>query len=586
MRANPFFRPLALVLCLMLLLSTLSACGTPTAAPSAEASAETTTDEVESSVSEEPPVVSDTPQESTAVSAVEADSATETATAPGAFSLPICEETETISYWFEMSPMVASYLNTMNDNITYQLLEELTNVHLDFWAVTDETDQKFNLMVASGDYADIMVWGSRYYAGGAIKAVEDGVFMELTDVIDEYMPNYAYRISDPDVYGQIVMSDGNIGEIFTLNRNPVKPGLGPIARKDWLDDLGIDPASIVTYDDYHEMLTLFKNEKGATSALYLGPNGVPSGNYLTAGYGIAAYTDVTSATGAYYQDNGVVSYGPIQPAFKDYLTMIHTWYDEGLISPDYLSNSDVQVSAGDVTDGSTGLWYHMSQIMSEHTASAIDEGFESVAIQDAVMEEGQLNRLGNYTGSTVEANSLSISATCENIEVVAKWVDFAFSEEGSLIYSYGVEGETFTYNEDGQPEFTDLISNNPDGLGAIVACNLYAIQTGVGYLYEDRFNSTYPVEALEAGDIWLSTIDTDNLMSIPAAAQLTAEDAEIYAQQYSNILTYVGENIAKFITGARSLDEFDDYVADIEAMGIDTCVSCWQNAVDTYLEAR
>ena len=121
MRANQFFRPLALVLCLMLLLSTLSACGTPTADPSAEASAETTTDEVESSVSEEPPVVSDTPQESTAVSAVEADSATETATAPGAFSLPLCEETETISYWFEMSPMVASYLNTMNDNITYQL---------------------------------------------------------------------------------------------------------------------------------------------------------------------------------------------------------------------------------------------------------------------------------------------------------------------------------------------------------------------------------------------------------------------------------------------------------------------------------
>lgn len=582
-KMNNFHRIFSVAICLALVFSIFSACGTGTNSNASvdTATSENSVDTDASKTTSNAPTIEPTEEglesESTDTSDIQA------ATIPEEFQLPICQDVETISYWFEMSPMVASYLNTMNDNITYQLLEELTNVHLDFWAVTDETDQKFNLMVASGDYADIMVWGSRYYAGGAIKAVEDSVFMELTDVIDEYMPNYAYRIADPDVYGQIIMNNGNIGEIFTLNRNPVKPGVGPIARKDWLDDLNIDPTSIVTYDDYHEMLTRFKNEKGATGALYLGPNGVPSGNYLTAGYGIAAYTDVTSSTGAYYQDNGVVAYGPIQSAFKDYLAMIHTWYDEGLISPDYLNHSDIQVSAGDVTDGSTGLWYHMSQIMSEHTASAIDEGFESVAIQDAVMNEGDLNRLGNYSGSTVESNSLSISATCENIETVAKWVDFAFSEQGSLIYSYGVEGETFEYDEEGNPGFTELIGNNPDGLGTIVACNLYAIQTGVGYLYEDRFNSTYPASALEAGDIWMSTIDVDNLISIPAAAQLSAMDAEIYAEKYSNILTYVGENIAKFITGARSLDEFDDYVQDIEAMGIAECVACWQNAVDTYL---
>lgn len=587
MKTNRSYRFFALTLCLMLLCSMLSACGSgqSTETPASNTAAETSASDPAAATPEPDDLDTDAAEDIGQPVGAEASDAASAGT-PGAFQLPICEETETISYWFEMSPMVASYLNTMNDNITYQLLEELTNVHVDFWAVTDETDQKFNLMVASGEYADIMVWGSRYYAGGSIKAVEDGVFMELTDVIDEYMPNYGYLISDPDVYGQVIMNNGGIGEVFTLNRNPMTPGMGPIARKDWLDDLGIDPESIVTYDDYHEMLTRFKNEKGATSALYLGPNGVPSGNYLTAGYGIAAYTDVTSSTGAYYQDNGVVAYGPIQPAFKDYLTMIHNWYDEGLISPDYLNNSDIQISAGDVTDGSTGLWYHMSQIMSEHVTSAIDEGFESVAIRDAVMNEGDLNRLGNYSGSTVESNSLSISATCENIETVAKWVDFAFSEQGSLIYSYGVEGETFEYDDSGKPIFTDLISNNPDGLGTIVACNLYAIQTGVGYLYEDRFNSTYPAAALEAGEIWMSTIDVDNLISIPAAAQLSALDAEIYAEKYSNIQTYVSENIAKFITGARSMDEFDDYVADIENMDIAACVECWQNAVDTYLTAQ
>ena len=153
MKMYPSRRLLALALCLMLLCSMLSACGfgqsaeTPASEVSVEASAsEPAADVPEADAPEaDAPVEAEQPADAEASDAAAAD-ATE---APDAFQLPICEETETISYWFEMSPMVASYLNTLSDNITYQLLEELTNVLLDFWAVTDETYQKFNLIVAS-----------------------------------------------------------------------------------------------------------------------------------------------------------------------------------------------------------------------------------------------------------------------------------------------------------------------------------------------------------------------------------------------------------------------------------------------------
>ena len=438
-------------------------------------------------------------------------------------------------------------------------------------------------MVASGDWADIMVWGSNYYSGGAVKAVEDGVFMELTDVINEYMPNYSSLIQDKDIYPQVIMNDGKIGEIFPIDWGTSKPGTGPIVRKDWLDDLGIDPASIETYDDYHTMLTRFKNEKGASQALYLGPYGVPYGNYLAAGYGIAAYCDPSSDTGSFYQEDGTIKFGLIQPEFKDYLTMIHAWYEEGLISSDYISHSDIQISAGDVTDGSTGLWYHMSQIMSEHVAQSGDPSFNSCAIQDAVKNPGDKTQLGNYSDSRVERNSLSISGDCQNIELVAKWIDFAFSDQGSMIYSYGIEGETYTLDADGNPQFTALITDNPDGLGMITACNLYAIQTGVGYVDQNRFLSGYSEAALEAGDIWLKALDLDHLRIIPSAAKMSTEDSQIYAAHYANIATYAAENIAKFITGARNLEEFDTFAADIEAMDIESCTACWQNALDTYL---
>lgn len=573
----------ALILGTALTASLLAGCGSSStvSADSSAASVSAEATALENTTASETDT-SGTTSDNSAFSDVEPESAASAADSTAAV-LPLCDETETISYWFEMSPMVAGYLNTMNDNITYQYLEELTNVHVDFRAVSDETAQNFNLMVASGDWADIMVWGSNYYSGGAVKAVEDGVFMELTDVINEYMPNYSSLIQDKDIYPQVIMNDGKIGEIFPIDWGTSKPGTGPIVRKDWLDDLGIDPASIETYDDYHTMLTRFKNEKGASQALYLGPYGVPYGNYLAAGYGIAAYCDPSSDTGSFYQEDGTIKFGLIQPEFKDYLTMIHAWYEEGLISSDYISHSDIQISAGDVTDGSTGLWYHMSQIMSEYVAQSGDPSFNSCAIQDAVKNPGDKTQLGNYSDSRVERNSLSISGDCQNIELVAKWIDFAFSDQGSMIYSYGIEGETYTLDADGNPQFTALITDNPDGLGMITACNLYAIQTGVGYVDQNRFLSGYSEAALEAGDIWLKALDLDHLKIIPSAAKMSTEDSQIYAAHYANIATYAAENIAKFITGARNLEEFDTFAADIEAMDIESCTACWQNALDTYL---
>lgn len=572
------YRTAAILLCFAMLLSVCIGCGSNNSTVTQSVSS------VEAEVPSADTVASASGGDETeTVSVPEISSTVEAATEEVPTELPLCAETKTISYWFEMSPMVAGYLETMNDNITYQYLEELTNVHVDFRAVSDKTAENFNLMIASGDWADIMVWGSRYYSGGAIKAVDDGVFMELTNVIADYMPNYNSKIQDKDIYPQILMDDGRIGEIFTIYQGVSDPGVGPIVRKDWLDKLNMDPADIQTYDDYHDMLTAFKSEFGATQALYLGPYGVPTGNYLAAGYGIAAYCDPTSDSGPYYQDDNTVKFGLVQPEFKEYLTMMHQWYDEGLFNSDYINHSDIQIGAGDVTDGSTGLWYHMSQIMSEHVAQSGDPAFDSVAIQDAVMKKGDRNRIGNYSDSRVEHNGgLAISAECSDIEIVAKWVDFAFSDTGSMIYSYGIEGETYTIDESGKPQFTDLIAHNEE-LGMITACNLYAIQVGVGYLDQDRFLSGYSEAALAAGDAWTRALDMDNLMIIPSAVTLSAEDSEVYATYYSDIATYAAENISRFIIGQRSLDEFDAFVSDIEDLGIDKCVQCWQNALDSYL---
>ncbi len=497
---------------------------------------------------------------------------------------PLTGDNLEITYWYEMSPQVVAYLEDTNDDPTWQEIEKNTGVHVEFQTVSDGTAEKFNIMISSGEACDVMVYGGNYYPGGLGSGVEDGVFMELTDVIDQYMPAYkAIRESSPDVMALTTLTDGkSIGGIYSMYHEPMAAGTGPIVRKDWLDKLGIDPTSIQTYDDYHNMLTAFKTEMGATSAVYMPAVGCPMGNYLSAGYGIAAYSDMGGNTVPFYQVNGEVQYGYTQAVYKDYLTMINQWYTEGLFNSDFVNNTNaLQISPEDVTDGSTGLWWHMSQIMEEHQSQAVQEDFESCAIADAVMEVGDKTHLSSYSTSIVSNIHLCFSADCDNIEVAAKWVDYFFTEEGSIVASYGVEGLTFDYDENGEPHFTDLIINNPDH-GMIVASNIYAIQNAVMYEYETRFYDGYSESAKEAGNIWMSTLDTDDMYTIPEAVQITGEDATTYSNVYADINTYALENIPKFIMGERSLDEFDDFVAQIEDLGIETCVQLWQKAYDAY----
>ncbi|MEG0494429.1 MAG: hypothetical protein RR696_14640, partial [Clostridia bacterium] len=56
----------------------------------------------------------------------------------------------------------------------------------------------------------------------------------------------------------------------------------------------------------------------------------------------------------------------------------------------------------------------------------------------------------------------------------------------------------------------------------------------------------------------------------------TEEDLDVIDTYSNDINTYTNENYLLFITGARSLDEFDDYVAQLKEMGIDEMVAVYQ----------
>ncbi len=55
-----------------------------------------------------------------------------------------------------------------------------------------------------------------------------------------------------------------------------------------------------------------------------------------------------------------------------------------------------------------------------------------------------------------------------------------------------------------------------------------------------------------------------------------------YSATFSDIRTHVQQSILEFITGSKSMEEYDSFVGEIQSMGIDECTQILQDALDRY----
>ena len=89
-----------------------------------------------------------------------------------------------------------------------------------------------------------------------------------------------------------------------------------------------------------------------------------------------------------------------------------------------------------------------------------------------VLNEGEINKYIRRTAEVRTNGMVCITSACENIEAAMRYLDQFYSEEGIIAKNFGVEGLTYEM-VDGEPVYTDLIMNNPDGLNISDALNRY-----------------------------------------------------------------------------------------------------------------
>lgn len=578
-------RILALLLALTLLLSLMAACGdgsTASAAPTPEQTAA------------EPPEA--TPEATQAPEAPPADAGSEveaSAAEPeiqtswpanplGNVELPLTEETVTVSMWMGINPNVLKITEDIdNDCAIWHELAARTGVELVWTPVNPDTEsEKFNLMVASDDLQDIISNATTLYTNGGEAAIADEVLIDTLPFLTEELTPQICKLMEqyPDAIPDALTDSGWLAGMPQLSmQTEATQTFGPQIRQDWLDELGLDTPE--TYDQLHDVLTAFKEKKGADAALALNYAATGINNGLVQGYGINGLVADAAMSEPYYQIDDKLMYGPIQPEFKEYLTMVHDWYEEGLIWQDFMSNPDFQNPPTDIILADRcGVFYGEVTFMATLKNSANNEDFRLVAIPDFVKNAGDtipFKEERSYTAAT----PWSISTQCDCPELLMQWCNYMYTDEGALLCNYGIEGESFEFDENNVPVFTDLVLNNPD-MSTTVALFMYCLDRGPFYRDETREQSGYTEDQKEASEIWQSNLSVGRGIG---STMLNTEESDKVNQYYGDIKTHIEENVLNFITGQRSLDEFDAFVAEVEGMGIDEVTACYQDAYERYL---
>lgn len=177
------------------------------------------------------------------------------------------------------------------------------------------------------------------------------------------------------------------------------------------------------------------------------------------------------------------------------------------------------------------------------------------------------------------ATALKLLTTARTSSLPASGANWWYSEEGSLLANYGVEGEGFEY-VNGVPTFTSLVTDSD--LGMRDALLVYASNGTINCVIDNNaVASGYSEVDKAAPEIWAKGMDDEYV--IPTSMALTADQSTEAANIYSDIQTLCMESIAKFITGDKSLDEFDDFVQQIEDMGIQDYLDIYQECYDDYM---
>ena len=514
----------------------------------------------------------------------------------------------------------------------YRLAQKGINVKLNVTgAVGEEATTGKALRLGSGNLPDIM-WGFTMSGPEIVLYGDgDGVMLDFTPYLNETdMPN-AYKCSQTngaDAFAASLSPKGKIyGMPYVVDRTlGWLAGSSPNFNCTWINTTILEQLGYEMPTTKDELLTVLRaaKEYETESGKEMIPALASDGGFLN--MLVFAYLGFYGTDQAYGIQPGIKDGAITLPVFteeyREYLEFFHTLYEEGLISTEYFT-MDGETQKALAKEGNFLIY---ASILNE--ISDVPEVFKQyTALAPVTFDEG----VAPVASVTVPytCNSVWASAKTEHPEEVAALLDLLYDDEAMMCYFYGPVlndplglVEAWQINEAGndlvhaqvgaEKQYSTLNERQfaviaPCGLVGDCSTYTYYAKNVVAGLdfnlaydeyddcitgkkvtltnksgYKEKYdNSVDAYYRLNRYYAWINNLTTVRISML----YCTAEESERITDIQSVLDSYIRENFAKFVTGGRSLDEFDAYQEELKQLGIEELLDIYQRGYAPYIDS-
>ena len=363
----------------------------------------------------------------------------------------------------DKSPITFEYFNADGkngnwDNPVAKAITEATGVTLDVsYPVASQGDAKEDiaLMIANDEYPDMI-----YAKGSATDLYQAGALIDMTDLIEKYGPNIKKMYGAEMEKLKWSQDDPGIYQLSYAGVNQKTLTTGGSCQIQWAALKENDYKYPKTLDEYEKMIKSYlaahpKTEDGL-DMIGITMSASDWHWMITLGNPAGLIADASPDNGQWIIDDEYnVHYKHVTDEEKEYFKWLCRMYNEGILDPNFATQTDddyiAKVASGRVVAITDAEW-HYSQCEATLVADGkVDQTYVGLPV---TLREDQVEKALLYQGTTV-GWGIGITKSCEDPVRAIKFLDYLCSDEGQIPYHWGIEGENYFLDDDGQPYRTD-----------------------------------------------------------------------------------------------------------------------------------
>jgi putative aldouronate transport system substrate-binding protein len=470
----------------------------------------------------------------------------------------------------------------------FKEIEKRTNVKMELTNIPfSDAPEKRSLLISAGDAPTVIPLA---YTGDETSFVSSGAILPMSDYV-EHMPNFQKYVEEWDL-GEMIdnlkQADGKYYMLPGLQEVSV-PVFTVIIRKDVFDEVGAGVPQ--TWDEMRAALVKIKAKYPDSKPLADGFEGQSMLNYAAHAFGTKAGWGF--GNGMIDDGSGKLEYTAVTEGHRQMVEYFRGLTDDGLLDTDSMTAANDGTGGGSVTEkvaanlvfaasGSAGTVIEFETALKE----SLGEGnFEVLQIAPPGGPAGQICEPRNFWNGFMLNSEIAES---ENFIAILQFLDWLYyNQEARELLRWGVLDETYTKDADGKitlkPEYRlDAYGINP---GAATD-----IQKDLGWsnaVFADSTESRQLKESYNSAT-FIQYVDSVLSSRTPRDPSPPAPLDEMELEQSSLLATPLKDAVdtaaLQFILGDRDLSEWDAYVGELEAAGLQQYVDLINTARERFEE--